>query len=198
MKTKLFLQPSDPSRVTRDSSINRTFDMPTFLLSSAHFRHLCSCILVNRAVVTDLIDVPIFFRRRHRVILDAIHLKILSPICLKISPLIIPELFTASRLICDRKFSETTLEWPFLALLRIFVRAATILLELLISSNYFRYFKCWLPFASSEVKADFSELTCPLGWGCRIHRLHLGRGIRYPAPMIVLVMTLNDLMAGFQ
>ena len=38
---------------------------------------------------------------------------------------------------------------------------------------------------------------CPVGWGCRIHRPHLCRGVR-PPPMSVLDMTLNKLMVRFQ
>ena len=38
---------------------------------------------------------------------------------------------------------------------------------------------------------------CPVGWGCRIHRLLLCRGVR-PPPSSVLDMTLNNLMVRFQ
>ena len=34
---------------------------------------------------------------------------------------------------------------------------------------------------------------CPVGWGCRIHWLHLCRGVR-PLPMSILDMTLNNQM----
>ena len=37
-------------------------------------------------------------------------------------------------------------------------------------------------------------LCFPVGWGCRIHRLHLSRGVRTPPPTSVLDMTLNNLM----
>ena len=40
--------------------------------------------------------------------------------------------------------------------------------------------------------------SCPVSWGCRIHRLHLCRGVRTPTPISVLVMTLNNLMVRFQ
>ena len=40
-------------------------------------------------------------------------------------------------------------------------------------------------------------LFCPVGWGCRIHRLLLCRGVRSP-PTSVLDMTLNNLMVRFQ
>ena len=40
-------------------------------------------------------------------------------------------------------------------------------------------------------------VSCPLGWGCRIHRLHLCRGVRSPL-MSVLDMILNYLMVRFQ
>ena len=42
-----------------------------------------------------------------------------------------------------------------------------------------------------------SVIVCPVGWGCRIHRLHLCRGVRFP-PTSVLHMTLNNLMVRFQ
>ena len=33
---------------------------------------------------------------------------------------------------------------------------------------------------------------CPVGWGCRIHRLHRCRGVRHPPPTSVLDMTLKQ------
>ena len=39
------------------------------------------------------------------------------------------------------------------------------------------------------------EITCPVGWGCRIHRLHLCRGIRLPQ---WVSWTQNNLMVRFQ
>ena len=41
------------------------------------------------------------------------------------------------------------------------------------------------------------ELYCPVSLGCRIHWLHLCRGVR-PPPTSVLDMTLNNLMVRFQ
>ena len=40
-------------------------------------------------------------------------------------------------------------------------------------------------------------IICPVGWGSRIHRLLLCRGVRTP-PTSVLDMTLNNLMVRFQ
>ena len=40
--------------------------------------------------------------------------------------------------------------------------------------------------------------VCPVGWGCRIHRLLLSRGVRPPNPTSFLDMTLNNLMVTFQ
>ena len=40
-------------------------------------------------------------------------------------------------------------------------------------------------------------IDCSVGWGCRIHRLLLCRGVR-PPPTSVLDMTLNNLMVKFQ
>ena len=39
---------------------------------------------------------------------------------------------------------------------------------------------------------------CPVSWGCRIHWLHLCRGVSPPPLTSVLVMTLNNLMVRFQ
>ena len=39
----------------------------------------------------------------------------------------------------------------------------------------------------------FIKQLGPGGWGCRIHRLHLCRGVRLP-PTSVLDMTLNNVM----
>ena len=41
------------------------------------------------------------------------------------------------------------------------------------------------------------HLICRVGWGCRIHWLHLCRGVR-PPPTSVLDMTLNSLMVRSQ
>ena len=38
----------------------------------------------------------------------------------------------------------------------------------------------------------------PVGWGCRIHQLHPGRGVRLSHSMSVLDMTLNNLMVKLQ
>ena len=38
---------------------------------------------------------------------------------------------------------------------------------------------------------------CPVGWGCRIHRLHLCRGVT-PPQTVAMDMTLNNLMVRFQ
>ena len=40
------------------------------------------------------------------------------------------------------------------------------------------------------------KLVFPVGWSCRIHRLHLFRGVR--APNECPDMTLNNLMVRFQ
>ena len=42
------------------------------------------------------------------------------------------------------------------------------------------------------------KMLCPVGWGCRIHRLLLGRWVRTLPPTIVLDMTLNNLMVRYQ
>ena len=49
-----------------------------------------------------------------------------------------------------------------------------------------------------KVRIKFLIPLCPVGWGCRIHRLLLCRGVRPPPPKSVLDMTLNDLMVRFQ
>ena len=46
--------------------------------------------------------------------------------------------------------------------------------------------------------AEVSRMSCcPVGWGCRIHRLHLCRGVT-PSPISVLDMKLNNLMVRSQ
>ena len=35
---------------------------------------------------------------------------------------------------------------------------------------------------SVEVSKSISQTVCPVGWGCRIHWLHLHRGLRPPPP----------------
>ena len=48
-----------------------------------------------------------------------------------------------------------------------------------------------------EVRVIPRQLFCPVSWGCRIHWLHLCRGVRPPLTS-VLDMTLNNLMVRFQ
>ena len=50
---------------------------------------------------------------------------------------------------------------------------------------------------SSSCRGMSTNFHCPVGWGCRIHRLHLCRGVRPPSTS-VLDMTLNNLMVRFQ
>ena len=49
-----------------------------------------------------------------------------------------------------------------------------------------------------ENSTEMLQLTLPnpVGWDCKIHRLHLCRGVT--PPMSVLDMTLNNLMARLQ
>ena len=58
--------------------------------------------------------------------------------------------------------------------------------------------KKYVPFLSGCIThGETSMHDCPVGWGCRIHRLLLCRGIR-PHPTSVLDMTLHNLMGRFQ
>ena len=50
---------------------------------------------------------------------------------------------------------------------------------------------------SQCVRISLSIYFYPVTWGCRIHWLHLGRGVR-PLLTSVLDMTLNNLMVWFQ
>ena len=45
--------------------------------------------------------------------------------------------------------------------------------------------------------ATFRVILCPVGWGCRIHRLLLCRGVRHPSTS-VLDIILNNLMVRFK
>ena len=40
--------------------------------------------------------------------------------------------------------------------------------------------------------------NCPIRWSCRLHRLHLCRGVRPPPHKECPVLTLNNLMVRFQ
>ena len=53
----------------------------------------------------------------------------------------------------------------------------------------------FLVYLSKMVSKQFS---CLVSWGCRIHWLHLCRGVRPPPLTSVLDMTLNNLMVRFQ
>ena len=61
------------------------------------------------------------------------------------------------------------------------------------------YFLFLKPFISptQQLTVLIQIVHCPVGWGCRIHRLFLCRGVR-PPPASVLDMTLNNLMVRFQ
>ena len=62
----------------------------------------------------------------------------------------------------------------------------------------FLYPTCWEKVTPLSLFLDiafnwlFQKLDCPVGRGCRIHRLHLWRGVRPPR------MTVNNLMVRFQ
>ena len=53
-------------------------------------------------------------------------------------------------------------------------------------------FTCWV-WRSTITTADGTQSSSIIGWGCRIHWLHLSRRVRTPAPTSVLDMTLNNL-----
>ncbi len=59
---------------------------------------------------------------------------------------------------------------------------------------------CTCAWFTLQIAAKTKDLwiSCPVNWGCRIHRLHLCRGVKPYPPMRVLDMTLNNLMVGFQ
>ena len=48
-----------------------------------------------------------------------------------------------------------------------------------------------------ELPLPLTQVYCPVGWGCKIHWLHLCRGVRPPLTS-VLYMTLNNLIVRFQ
>ena len=48
-----------------------------------------------------------------------------------------------------------------------------------------------------EIMTFTLKIICPVSWGCRIHWLHLCRGVR-PRPNECPDMTLNNLMVRFQ
>ena len=52
--------------------------------------------------------------------------------------------------------------------------------------------------AVHNIASLLKQKHCPVGWGCRIHRLLLCSGVRPPPPTSVLDMTLNNLMERFQ
>ena len=138
--THSLFQPSGPSNVARDSSVNKTFEK----LSST-FRRSCTRILVNGAVVTGFTNVPTFFRRHHRFFFS------------KSSPQFIPGFFHRLTFNPWQRTLKTTLEWLLSTLLLFFVGAITNLytirwylpLILDVSNND-------LPFASSVVITHFS------------------------------------------
>ena len=58
------------------------------------------------------------------------------------------------------------------------------------------FFLNWTNQTIKKLFKIIQYVYCPVGWGCRIHRLILCRGVRQP-PMSVLVMTLNNLKVSF-
>ena len=55
---------------------------------------------------------------------------------------------------------------------------------------------CLMLLAEREDSSRY--FLCTVYWGCRIHRLHLRRGVRPPPPTSVQDMILNNLMVRFQ
>ena len=51
---------------------------------------------------------------------------------------------------------------------------------------------------SSVSRVYYPEISCPIGWGCRIHQLHLWRGVSPPPTTSVQDMTVNNLMVKLQ
>ena len=79
---------------------------------------------------------------------------------------------------------------------RIFLKTFLIILSKKLNFtvlNIVNAFKFWMFLHDHQS----NDIDCPVGWGCRIHRLLLCRGVR-PPPMSVLYMTLNNLMVRFQ
>ena len=57
--------------------------------------------------------------------------------------------------------------------------------------------RCSRKILNMSCRDHITNEDCPVGWDCRIHWLHLCRGVR-PLPTSVLDMTLNNLMVRFQ
>ena len=51
--------------------------------------------------------------------------------------------------------------------------------EFELQSRYYIYFRADKPSEKSEHPLSL-YLSCPIGWDCRIHQLHLCRGVRHP------------------
>ena len=120
MTSSILFQPSGPSRAAQDSSVIKTFEKSTFMLSSGLFKRFCTCIFINGGVVIGFTDVPAFFRRRHLVVQDTV----VSLMRLKKISLVKPGLFTASCLIHFWKHWKTILEKHLSSLSRSFTGAA--------------------------------------------------------------------------
>ena len=61
----------------------------------------------------------------------------------------------------------------------------------------YEYLKIYKSVQIISFKNSYFISFCPVSWGCRIHRLHLCRGV-IPPLTSVLDMTLNNLMVRFQ
>ena len=72
--------------------------------------------------------------------------------------------------------------------------------EVIMMTNHSELFDAKFTWYSSSATYQIYlySLDCSVGWRCRIHQLHLCRGVRSPDPMSVLHMTLNNLMVRFQ
>ena len=65
--------------------------------------------------------------------------------------------------------------------------------------NHLKRNKLWYqPLYYPDIIVQHISSTFPVGWGWRIHWLHLCRGVRPPNQTSVLDMTLNNLMVKFQ
>ena len=130
--TPPLLQPPGKSRLAWDSSVNKTFQKSTFMLS-AYFRRFCTCVFVKGGLLISLTCITTFFRKRDRLILKAV----IYPMHLKCFPLVKPGLFINS-------WQKTWENKPLVTLFSLYTYLRSNYYKyihgLVIYSNYFRYF----------------------------------------------------------
>ena len=77
------------------------------------------------------------------------------------------------------KYNRSTPHFPNLQKLSLIIRSFTAVSSTLVRWSYL-WAEVQLLYCIAPAERAVSKMNCPVGWGCRIHWLHLCRGVRLP------------------